>query len=638
MRKCRTNVKDFSSAAYPSIGVDETYSLTVDADQNEANIQANTVWGALRGLETFSQLVTFDFDAEKYEIKNSSVAIFDFPRFPHRGLMIDSARHYETLEAIRGIIDSLPYAKINTLHWHMSDTQSFPFQSFAYPKLWEASWSPEERYTQADVSAIVEYARMRGVRTYVEFDVPGHAGSWCKGYPEICPSPTCTQPLNVANNKTFDVIDGLLEESSGKNGLFKDEFVHLGGDEVDTSCWTKSSSIRRWLSQRNMTADDGYAYFAKRAADIAISKGRRPVQWSEVYDHFKTELDKRTVVHIWKSNTNVTEVVANGYDVLRNVGYFQNSWYLDNLNVNWTAVYANDPCDGVPTDALCAKILGGNGEMWGETVDASDIEETVWPRLAAIAEKLWSPRASTKEVTATTTSRIENFRCLLNGRGVRAAPVNNANAREAPPGPGPCTQTEENEDGHEIEASNSRSVITLYRNGFVVDGGPFRPNEGSANKRFLRDLSRGVCPGELEEGGEPRVVEIKDRHTEDFRKPSYVAFGGDGHTLAAPSNATALAPGSDKDDDDLTGKPIQIRDGEPTVRVQIQLHDRRREIVVCHKSTTVRELWRHVVSLTPGIKFVLLQGYPPKPIDGAKFDVSIGDAGLAGARVMQRKT
>ena len=108
----------------------------------------------------------------------------------------------------------------------------------------------------------------------------------------------------------------------------------------------------------------------------------RPVQWSEVYDHFKTKLDKRTIVHIWKANTNVTEVVANGYQVLLNVGYHAHSWYLDNLNSVWSDVYTNEPCTGVP-DSLCPMIIGGHGEMWGETVDASDIEQTVWPRLGA---------------------------------------------------------------------------------------------------------------------------------------------------------------------------------------------------------------------------------------------------------------
>jgi hexosaminidase len=113
-----------------------------------------------------------------------------------------------------------------------------------------------------------------------------------------------------------------------------------------------------------MSADDGYAYFVKRVSDIAIAQGHHPVQWSEVYDHFKTKLDKKTIVHIWKSVTNVTEVVANGYQVLVNVGYDALSWYLDNLNVKWDKVYLNDPCHNVPDD-LCAKyVLGGHGEMW----------------------------------------------------------------------------------------------------------------------------------------------------------------------------------------------------------------------------------------------------------------------------------
>jgi len=277
----------------------------------------------------------------------------------------------------------------------------------------------------------------------VEFDMPGHAGSWCSGYPEVCPSASCTQPLNVASNKTFDLIEGLLKECTGghastkdqPSGLFPDHFLHLGGDEVDTSCWSSTPAVANWLAKQDMTPDEGYAYFVKRAATIVRSQGHRPVQWSEVYDHFKTTLDKQTIVHIWKSVTNVTEVVANGYNVLLNVGYDSQSWYLDNLNIDWKAVYSQEPCSGVP-DNLCPLILGGHGEMWGETVDASDIEQTVWPRLGAIAERLWSPRTYTSSDDAL--NRIESFRCLLNRRGVRASPVTNANARSSPSGPGSC--------------------------------------------------------------------------------------------------------------------------------------------------------------------------------------------------------
>ena len=150
-------------------------------------------------------------------------------------------------------------------HWHMSDTQSFPWESKIHPKLWDGAFSKQERYTQLDAREIVEYARVRGVRVIVEFDQPGHAGSWCTGYPELCPNSTCLQPLNPANNKTFELIEDLLHECTGgvasqpgkpSPGVFPDNFVHLGGDEVDTSCWSTTPAVSDWLKAQNMTADD----------------------------------------------------------------------------------------------------------------------------------------------------------------------------------------------------------------------------------------------------------------------------------------------------------------------------------------------------------------------------------------------
>ena len=244
-----------------------------------------------------------------------------------------------------------------------SDTQSFPFEVKSSPRLWDGAYSSQEKFTQLDVASVVEYAdcrrfrtrigacypyqrpgpftsyqndlhapsandlhapsrryaRLRGVRVIVEFDMPGHAGSWCTGYPEICPSPTCLQPLNVANPATFEKIEAMLHECTGgvasapgkpSPGVFKDNFIHLGGDEVNTACWGSTPSIAKWLSEQNMTADDGYAYFVKKVAGFAIEQGHRPVQWSEVYDHFKNTLPKKVIIHIWKSVTNVTEPLA----------------------------------------------------------------------------------------------------------------------------------------------------------------------------------------------------------------------------------------------------------------------------------------------------------------------------------------
>ena len=249
-------------------------------------------------------------------------------------------------------------------------------QVLSHPKLWSAAYATSQRYTQSDVRSIVEYARLRGVRVMVEFDMPGHGTSWCKGEPSMCPSATCQTPLNVASNYTFQVIDDLLTEAAA---LFPDDFMHLGGDEVNTQCWDRTPSIAQWMREQGLTADGAYAYFVKKAAAIATSKGKRPVQWSEVFDHFKATLPKNTVVHVWKDDTNVTEVLADGYDVLRNVGYDATSWYLDNLDVTWDAVYRNEPCHDVP-DALCHKILGGHGESTQLEGSAS---ECLWVPLGA---------------------------------------------------------------------------------------------------------------------------------------------------------------------------------------------------------------------------------------------------------------
>jgi len=397
----------------------------------------------LRALETFAQLVTFNFDTRSSQIEGVPLLINDQPRFAHRGLMVDTARHFLPLAVLRQIVDSLPYAKLNVLHWHMTDSQSFPFQSKSSPKLWEGAYSPRERYTQADVASIIEFARLRGVRVMVEFDMPGHADSWCTGYPAVCPSASCKTPLNVASNETFARIEALFSELvkpatvQGRPSLFPEQLLHLGGDEVNTDCWTKTPAVSAWIKERNLSADGAYAYFVNRVAEMAIAHGRRPVQWSEVFDHFKGKLPKPVVVHVWKDVTNVTEVVALGYDVIRNVGYSKGSWYLDNLDEDWRGVYLNEPCAGIPSDALCKQVLGGHGEMWGETVDGSDLQQTVWPRLAAIAERLWSRRESTTSADAAL-PRIRDFRCLLLERGVASPPVDNKHARSAPAGPDSC--------------------------------------------------------------------------------------------------------------------------------------------------------------------------------------------------------
>ncbi|XP_054817631.1 beta-hexosaminidase 1 isoform X2 [Prosopis cineraria] len=360
------------------LGVDESYTLLVpksngQAVAGEVKIEANTVYGALRGLE-------------------------------------------------------------NVLHWHIIDEQSFPLEIPSYPKLWKGSYTKWERYTVEDAYEIVNFAKMRGINVMAEVDVPGHAESWGTGYPELWPAPSCREPLDVSKKSTFDIISGILTDM---RKIFPFELFHLGGDEVNTDCWSNTTHVKEWLQNHNMTAKGAYEYFVLKAQDIALSKNWTPVNWEETFNTFPSKLHPQTVVHNWLGPGVCPKAVAKGF---RCIFSNQGVWYLDHLDVPWDVVYAAEPLEGIHEDSQQKLVLGGEVCMWGETADASDVQQTIWPRAAAAAERLWSQKDSTQtgNITLTALPRLQHFRCLLNRRGVPAAPVTNFYARTAPMGPGSC--------------------------------------------------------------------------------------------------------------------------------------------------------------------------------------------------------
>lgn len=419
------------------LGTDESYSLYVPAHIEgsiiqDAMLEAKTVYGALRGLETFSQLCVFNFMTKNVEISNAPWVIQDEPRFGFRGLLIDTSRHYQPVEIIKQIIESMSYAKLNVLHWHIIDEESFPLEVPSYPKLWRGSYTRWERYTLGDARDIVEFAKSRGINVMAEIDVPGHAESWGVGYPDLWPSVDCREPLDVSKNFTFEVIASMLADL---RKIFPFGLFHLGGDEVHTGCWTSSPEIKKWLDKHNMTAYDGYEYFVLRAQELAITLGWTPVNWEETFNAFSERLNPNTVIHNWLGSGVCPRAVAKGFKcIFSNQGV----WYLDHLDVPWEKVYSSDPIEGIADASQQQLVIGGEVCMWGETADASDIQQTIWPRAAAAAERLWSTRDDTSNGLSTALPRLKYFRCLLNQRGIAAAPVTSELAREPPIGAGSC--------------------------------------------------------------------------------------------------------------------------------------------------------------------------------------------------------
>lgn len=421
------------------LGVDESYSLLIAKSDKgsivgEATIEANSVFGALRGLETFSQLCSYDYTTKTVQVYKAPWFIQDTPRFAYRGLMLDTSRHYLPVDVIKQVIESMSYAKLNVFHWHIIDEESFPLEVPTYPNLWKGAYTKWERYTVEDAYEIVNFAKMRGINVMAEVDVPGHAESWGTGYPDLWPSHSCKEPLDVAKEFTFDVISGILTDM---RNFFPFELFHLGGDEVHTDCWTSTPHVKQWLQDHNLTANNAYEYFVLRAQQIAISKGWTPVNWEETFNAFPEKLNPRTVVHNWLGGGVCPKAVAKGFRcIFSNQGF----WYLDHLDVPWDEVYTAEPVEGITKEAEQKLVIGGEVCMWGETADASNVQQTIWPRAAAAAERLWSNRKaiSSGNINATALPRLKYFRCMLTKRGVPAAPVTNFYARSAPTGPGSC--------------------------------------------------------------------------------------------------------------------------------------------------------------------------------------------------------
>ncbi|GAB2277138.1 Beta-hexosaminidase 3 [Dionaea muscipula] len=410
-------------------GVNESYTLTVS--NSYAHIEAKTVYGALHGLQTFSQLCHFNLNDEVIEVDLAPWTIIDQPRFLYRGLLIDTSRHYLPLPVIKNVIDSMSYAKLNVLHWHIVDTQSFPLEIPSYPKLWDGAYSTAERYTVADAKEIVSYAQSRGINVLAELDVPGHAASWGFGYPALWPSANCMQPLDVSNEFTFKLIDGILSDFSK---IFKFKFVHLGGDEVNTSCWETTPHVEQWLKQHKLDGSMAYQYFVLRAQKLALSHGYEIVNWEETFINFAAKLSPSTVVHNWLVSGIAAEAVASGF---RAIVSNQDKWYLDHLDATWDGFYMNEPLAGIKDPRQQALILGGEVCMWGEHIDGSDIQQTIWPRAAAAAERLWTPYSKLAKNPREVTNRLAHFRCLLNQRGIAAAPLAGL-GRATPDDPGSC--------------------------------------------------------------------------------------------------------------------------------------------------------------------------------------------------------
>ena len=375
--------------AVQKLGEDESYELTVT--DTGAKLTAPNPLGILRGLRTFLQLVQIT----PAGFAAPAVTIKDQPRFPWRGLMIDVSRHFIPLDVVKRNLDAMAAVKLNVFHWHLSDDQGFRIESKKFPKLQETG-SDGLYYTQTEVRELIAYAHDRGIRVIPEFDMPGHSTSWLVGYPELgsAPGPYSVgrtisgydPVIDPTGERTYKFLEVFIAEMTK---LFPDAYFHIGGDEVNGKQWTANPKIQEFMHAHSMKNNqDLQAYFNQRLEKIVAKNHKIMVGWDEV---LHPDLPKTIVVQSWRGQASLAAAARQGYSGLLSYGYY--------LDLMWPASrhYAVDPMaqttnDAALTDEEKSRILGGEACIWAEWVTPENVDSHIWPRNAAIAERLWSPQ------------------------------------------------------------------------------------------------------------------------------------------------------------------------------------------------------------------------------------------------------
>ena len=418
---------------------DESYTLAVPSGGTGA-LSAPTVCGKLHGLESLAQLLDVFVAPGLRTISGQlPVLIADRPRFPYRGLLVDSGRHFLPVAQLLHTIDALAMNKLNVLHWHIVDDTSFPCGSDAYPALAaHGAYDPTAVYAPADLRAVVAYGRERGVRILPEWDVPGH-GDW-GGVPGVMGCPIVLDPTADA---TYDMLKRFLGEMAG---IFSDPWLFLGGDEVDATCWDHNPAIAAWLKQHNMTSAQLQQYFWIQMQQRVLPGLNKTIG---VWEDDTVQIDLSSLpsgsfVNVYGTFATANRTTSANKTTVVSLG--RESWYMDITFCNypyayhanqWECAYDVTLYDKSWTDLQRSYLLGGEAAMWGEGINAGNADAYIWRGTAAVAERLWSDLQSTPS-HARASQRLAEHLCRLWQLGVRAGPIGPNFCTGADTGAGPA--------------------------------------------------------------------------------------------------------------------------------------------------------------------------------------------------------
>jgi len=411
----------------------EAYSL--DVQKNRIEIQAAKPAGFFYAIQTLRQLLPKEIERksklEEFEWLVPVVSIVDGPRFKWRGFMLDVSRHFFAKEDVLRMIDNLSIHKINTLHLHLVDDQGWRIEIKKYPKLtfvgaWRVDrenlhWNsrPKQQagekatyggfYTQEDIKEMVAYAQERFITIVPEIEMPAHASASLAAYPQFsCTGGPFTLPPGgvwpitdiycAGNDSAFLFLEDVLTEVMD---LFPSKYIHVGGDEATKTEWEKCPKCRKRIQTEGLkNVDELQSYFITRMERFINSKNRILLGWDEILEG---GLPPKATVMSWRGIQGGIDAARQGHDVVMTptsdcyIDYYQGPADQEPPGIGGylplSKVYSFNP---VPAelDAEAAKhILGGQANLWSEYVpNLKHAEYMAFPRVAAMAEVLWSPK------------------------------------------------------------------------------------------------------------------------------------------------------------------------------------------------------------------------------------------------------
>lgn len=402
---------------------------TLSIDKNEIVLKSGSLQGVKYGVQTLRQLLFYS------NLNDNSIPcqhIVDAPNFDYRGMHLDVARHFMSVEFVKQYIDMLAILKMNYFHWHLVDDQGWRVEIKKYPKLTQAGSKRSETlighgrrppfeydgtphegfYTQAQIKEIVNYAEARGVVIIPEIELPGHAQAAIASYPEL----GCTgEQIAVWNRwgvspyiynveeSTFEFLEDVFDEVVA---LFPGKYIHIGGDEAVKDQWKASKKIQQRMKDLGIKDEAGLqSYFVNRVADYLRTKGKTIIGWDEILDGGAPEDAVVTFWRSWMQPSPALEAAENGHKIIftpASVCYFDHYQTVLKDSIEPLAIggctpvdtlYMNNPTNNNLPEELQHLVWGAQGNVWTEYMkDADRVELMVMPRMAALAEILWTDK------------------------------------------------------------------------------------------------------------------------------------------------------------------------------------------------------------------------------------------------------